>query len=146
MQVDTKPKPVVKSGWVINPQTRSIEPHVFGGLSSLYYALDCQHVDCVETRDFDVWVDDEALMGRPKFFFAVKGYPEPLAGRGFVLGRNAEGGSITPSISKSELERRIMFLLRDDLGNILRVHADRDPTPITLIGIEQWAMTGKEKP
>ena len=33
-----------------------------------------------------IWVDDEGLFNNPEGFFQFEGYPQPLAGKGVLLG------------------------------------------------------------
>ena len=59
-----------------------------------------------------VYVDDEGLLSLTENskFFEIKGYPQPLAGNGLVLGTNDEGESIEPSITLEELKGMVTFL------------------------------------
>jgi hypothetical protein len=43
-----------------------------------------------------VYVDDEGLFKATQRFFKLDGYPQPLAGKGLVLGSNDGGESVAP--------------------------------------------------
>ena len=61
-----------------------------------------------DSRDV-IYVDDEGLFN-PQGFFRVDGYPNPLAGKGLVLGTDSEGESIQPGMSLEDLENVIHFI------------------------------------
>lgn len=51
-----------------------------------------------------VYVDDEGLInGNPHGWFVLKGYGQPLKGKGLVLGTDVEGNSVAPTINLGAL-------------------------------------------
>ena len=56
-----------------------------------------------------IFVDDEGLFKDDQRFFMLRGYHEPLAGRGLVLGANAEGDTTSPKITMEKLTELISF-------------------------------------
>ena len=65
------------------------------------------HIDCttfasavVFENEDTLYIDDEGLWGATHFF-RIEGYPDPLAGRGLILGTNEDGESIA---AKSDIE------------------------------------------
>lgn len=63
-----------------------------------------------------VFVDDEGLLKDDPpctHFFLWKGYGQPLAGKGLILGCNDEGDSVEPTITLAQA--RAMVTFRDDI-------------------------------
>lgn len=56
-----------------------------------------------------VYVDDEGLLKRPKFFFRCPGYPEWLAGNGLIIGTGEQGESKSTELSLSEVKAQVLF-------------------------------------
>lgn len=62
------------------------------------------------TEDRDTcYVDDEGLINGTKEFFYFKGYPQPLAGNGLVIGIDSGGESVDVKTSAKELAEQISF-------------------------------------
>ncbi len=55
------------------------------------------------------YIDDEGLFRENIQFFEHYGYPQPLAGYGLVLGSNAAGESIEPTVTLEELKEVITW-------------------------------------
>jgi hypothetical protein len=60
-----------------------------------------------------VYVDGEGLLKDPKYFFILKHYPSPLAGRGLVLGVSRSGNTIATTLTIKTLTPLITYI--DDL-------------------------------
>jgi hypothetical protein len=104
---------VVANGFLIDPILRRILPHAYNGdYKSIYTAIHCTEFALAEfdirTRD-GVFVDDNGLLNRPHFFFSINGYPQLLAGKGLVLGTDAEGETVSPAVSLETLVRNVKF-------------------------------------
>ena len=106
------------TAYLINPETRSIEAvEMTGGadhLQDIYKLLDC---DLITTAHLDahdaIYCDDEGLMHGPVYqFFGIKGYPQPIAGRGLVVGVDAEGNDCAPRLSLADIKARTYFIER----------------------------------
>lgn len=88
---------------LIDPETREVsEVEIDPTSLDDYYRLigcDCFTAVTIDDQGTTVYVDDEGLFKGPSVFFLIKGYPQPLAGRGLVVGTDAEGNTIEPSVS-----------------------------------------------
>jgi hypothetical protein len=63
-----------------------------------------------------IYVDDEGLLNNPRYFFNYKGYDQPLAGRGLVLGVDREGDTIGTNLTIERLTPLISFSEHSVLG------------------------------
>ena len=102
---------------LIDPATRSatsIEVSRENFLKDLYAAIGCDLVErvCIEDeqgRTYEIWVDECGLFSIDPdevCMFSFEGYPQPLAGKGVLLGANAEfyeseDAPMTPEEAKS---------------------------------------------
>lgn len=57
-----------------------------------------------------IFVDDEGLLTPCDRFFMIAGNPQPLAGKGLVLGSNANGDTVAVKTSKAKVEDMVVFL------------------------------------
>lgn len=80
---------------LIDPFTQTIEAVDYSGkYEDIYTLLGCDLFTTVYTEMADtIYVDDEGLYVKDQKFFKLKGYPQPLAGRGLVLGSTDDGDS-----------------------------------------------------
>ena len=93
------------TGILIDPDTRTItEVEVKGNYQTIYKIIDAS---CFTTapviRDDEyttdgIYVDDNGLFTPDKKVWESDLYPEPLVGKGLIMGTDDEGESITPSI------------------------------------------------
>lgn len=101
--------------YLINPFDHTItQVEYTGTLDNIYELIQASPITTVGlsngTWDQDViYVDDEGLYRENQRYFLLRGYPQPLAGRGLVLGTNEEGDSVEPKISLPELRGLIMW-------------------------------------
>lgn len=104
---------------LINPFDKTIEEIEYSGdwkdISSL---LEC---DIFTTAYFDdtddsVYVDDEGLYVEDQAFFTIGNYPQPLAGRGLILGCNDEGDSVDCKTTLEEAKAMVEFLGNNPMG------------------------------
>lgn len=80
-------------------------------LPQIYKHLQCDVFTCVGMERGDtVYVDDNGLATGSPYHFIVDGYPQPLVGRGLVLGSDDEGESTDARISLDALKARITFM------------------------------------
>lgn len=61
-----------------------------------------------------MYVDEEGLLHAATHFLRVEGFPNPVAGKGYVLGTDEEGNSISPGTPFGDLWRRTSIAV----GNI----------------------------
>lgn len=100
---------------LIDPANQTITtvelPDTGDKLPAMNEHLQCDMFDVVTLPNGDtVYVDDEGLLKPLQHFFAVRGMPEPLAGRGLVVGTDNRGRSVTPTISLQELTEHVKFI------------------------------------
>ncbi|KUO58139.1 MAG: hypothetical protein APF80_11940 [Alphaproteobacteria bacterium BRH_c36] len=83
-------------------------------LAAIQNLLGCRIITAMPFGDHDtVYCDDEGLCGEPVYqFFGVKGYPNPVAGRGLVVGIDDEGYDTTPRATLAETKARTFFIER----------------------------------
>lgn len=108
MQVDQTP---LKRGFVIDPNTRGIYPAAIIEYKDVYPILGIDTFDIVQIDDTNcVFVDDEGLL-KPNAQFQIKGYPQPLAGRGFVLATDwSTGETISTTLSYEQVKGMVQWL------------------------------------
>lgn len=100
---------------LIDPANQTVTtvelPDTGDKLPAIYKHLQCDTFDAATLPNGDtVYVDDEGLLKPLQHFFAVRGMPEPFAGRGLVVGTDNRGRSITPTISLQELTEHVKFI------------------------------------
>ena len=81
---------------LIDPRTQTVTPLEINDWRDIAPALECDLFDVVQIRpNVSVYVDDEGLYKDDQCFFQLIHYPQPLAGRGLVLGFDPETGDST---------------------------------------------------
>ena len=96
-----------------------------GSIDTIYKHIACDVFTIVRFNDNGdvVFIDDDGLL-KPFTFadmFMVGDYPQPLVGSGLVLGTDASGESVQPSINLDQL-KKIVRLWPD--FNPMKVDAD----------------------
>lgn len=96
---------------LIDPFTETIEVVDYSGdwrdISTL---LDCDLFSTVYIDDEDtLYIDDEGLYVEDQRYFKWEGYPQPLAGRGLVLGCTPDGDSTDSSKTVSEIQDMVKW-------------------------------------
>lgn len=100
--------------YLIDPFKREVTTVQYNGdYHHIYALIDCECFDIarINAKGDGIFVDDEGLFKEEQAFFIVKGYGNPLAGKGLVLGSDDEGNSVSPHITLDELRSRVMFVL-----------------------------------
>lgn len=83
---------------------------IYEFLSDKDHKMDVHLFECVNIDGVNsIYVDEEGLLHNPKYFFSWRGYPQPLSGRGLILGCNDEGDSIGTTLTKKEVETLVKF-------------------------------------
>jgi len=98
--------------YLIDTPNRSItEVEYSGDYKHIYELIECSTFDCVRFDKGDaVFVDDNGLINGPVYnFFGFKGYPNPLAGKGLILGSDEEGETTAPSYPMSWYGDRLVW-------------------------------------
>jgi hypothetical protein len=113
----TEPKKClyVARGYLIDPKERKITHvhHDTRHYQEIYKLIDCEPspFTVVELPNRDViFVDDEGLLKEPRYFFTIKGYPQPLAGKGLVLGTGPDGQTVSAKMSFQELGEMVGYV------------------------------------
>lgn len=104
------------TGYLINPYNNTVTAvEVKGDYKAIYPLIDCQTFDVarVEKNGDGIYIDDEGLLTlTPETrFFTYEGYPNPLAGKGLMLGVNRAGGdSVNPKMTLAQVAAKVKFL------------------------------------
>ena len=100
----------------IDPRPPIIEVEYAGGFPEAYQLLSHpdREVTVIDAARFNngdaVYIDDEGLFNATSFFI-VDGDTIPLAGRGLLVGTDAEGGDTSPKTTIEELWMKVRFAL-----------------------------------
>lgn len=100
---------------LIDPANKAVTvvnlPDAGDNLPTIYKHLQCERFDAVALSNGDtIYVDDEGLLKAPLHFFAVRGAPQPYAGRGLVVGVDERGRSVAPATSLQHLTDNVKFI------------------------------------
>lgn len=99
--------------YLIDPTAQTVSQVEYdGNYKSIYKLIDCDTFTTVLLADDNdaIFVDDEGLLkDEPGPFFNLKGYPQPLAGKGLVLGADNEGESVEPTATLDQIKDMISF-------------------------------------
>ncbi len=105
--------------YLIDPFQQNVTEVEFNGDYREIYKLiacDCFTTVRINAQGDVIFLDDEGLLHGPTDFFKHDSYPDPLAGKGLVLGTDAEGDSVAPNISFEELKAQVQF------GDLVRIN------------------------
>ena len=106
---------------LIDPFTETIEVVDYSGdWQDISTLLGCSLFTTIDLGDNDIYdsdlgdsdtlyVDDEGLYVEDQRFFNLEGYPQPLAGRGLVLGYTSDGNSTDSSLTVSEIQDMVKW-------------------------------------
>lgn len=101
--------------YLIDPFKQTVtEVQYSGDYTEIYKLIDCDLFTTAQFNEFGdtVFVDDEGLIsGKYQEFFLINGYPQPLAGKGLILGCDNQGESVEPSITLDQAKALIDFPL-----------------------------------
>jgi hypothetical protein len=141
------------SGFLIDPATQSIAPWAYNGdyrtiRAALRIGASPFTIVSLPGRDC-IFVDDEGLLKPVDWFFAVKGYPQPIAGRGLVLGTDRKGESVSARTTLAELQRSILHLRIvgvDPIRFFAWEGAGAEMRAVTLEEVEAWIADRRPPP
>jgi hypothetical protein len=108
-------------GFLIDPFARTITVEPYDGdYRAIHQYIEAECFDAARlNREGDcVFVDDVGLLNEPEYFFRFDDR-DPYAGKGFVLGTDDEGESISPTLTLDELKARVRFYQLVRIGNIV---------------------------
>ena len=107
---------------LIDPVTETItEVEWNGDFHHIYKLIDCDTYDVARiNREGDgIFVDDEGLFKERQFFFWHSDYPQPLAGKGLLLGCDDQGESVAPHTTIEEVRSKVRFVIPLRINNEL---------------------------
>lgn len=91
-----------------------IEKNASVNIGHIYEHLKCDCFTCVGIdENNDVFVDDEGLLSLTPLskFFLYKGYPQPLAGNGLIVGiDHNDGDSVDTTLTIHEVAQNVIFM------------------------------------
>lgn len=100
---------------LIDPFTRTVsEVEYSGKYEQIYELVDCDTYDCVRINKYGdaIFVDDEGLIKeKEQKFFLHEDYPNPLAGKGLILGCDKEGESVEPHTTIGEVAAKVQWVV-----------------------------------
>lgn len=82
-------------------------------LKSMYEHIGCELVEVVNIGENDIYVDEEGLLNLlpTTNFFMWKGYPQPLAGNGLILGYDdSTGDSTDVTLTVEDVKNNVRFM------------------------------------
>jgi hypothetical protein len=84
-----------------------------GDYRSIYKLIDCRTFTTLRlnAQDDTLYLDDEGLltMTERSKFILFKGYPQPLVGKGLILGTDQHGESVEPTVSEGAARKLFNF-------------------------------------
>lgn len=107
-------------GFLINPFERTLTEVDYDGDFHSIYKL-CDYSTFVIVNDhplpqLDVFVDDEGLFKEAQAFFTWGDYPQPLSGKGLILGHDLSGESVAVDATYEQIKEALMFVEPLDCG------------------------------
>jgi hypothetical protein len=137
------------TAYLIDPATRSLKEVAYSGdYHDIYKLCDYSTFTTVElTTDHDTaFVDDEGLIKGPVYqFFGFKGYAQPLAGKGLILGTDDEGDSIAPKHDLAFYADRLVWIERlTDREWAVHEHGKKIGHVMNLAALEAYLGTGAQ--
>ena len=111
--------------YLIDPTAQTVDEVEYdGNYKSIYRFIDCGTFDCARFNEHGdgVFIDDEGLInGEQQQFFMIKGYPQPLAGKGLVLGCDMNTGeSADPHVTLEWLRENVVFVFPISINGQVR--------------------------
>lgn len=103
-------------GILINPEDRTVEMVEVedDNVNNIQAFIEAPLFDVVRLpHDDALYVDDEGLYTKHDYF-AIEGFPNPLAGRALVLGTDSEGYSTDPIHELMEIANMVKFISYED--------------------------------
>lgn len=104
--------------FLIDPKAQSItEVDYSGDHHDIYRLIDASTFDVVRLyRTGDgAYIDDEGLFKDEQHFWLHCNYPQPLAGRGLVLGVDEDGETVSPSVTLEQLREEVFFAVPEEV-------------------------------
>ena len=98
--------------FLIDPVAKTVTPVEYSGnFHDIYKLTDCDTFDVARLNHGDgIYIDDDGLFKDNQSFFVHADYPQPLAGKGLVLGVDDQGDSAAPVTTLAELIDKVVFV------------------------------------
>jgi hypothetical protein len=98
---------------LIDPFAQTVmEVEYDGDWQKISKIIGCQWFSTAGLRNGDtIYVDDEGMFAGETAFFRHNDYPQPLAGKGLILGTDDEGESVEPKLGVSDHASKITFVM-----------------------------------
>lgn len=79
---------MIMQAYLIDPKEKTVESCDYSGnWKEISDLIECRWFDVAGTDKYSVYVDDEGLCtNEDPHFFLIEGYPQPLVGKGLLLG------------------------------------------------------------
>lgn len=107
---------------LIDPFKQSITDVEYSGdYHDIYKLIGCETftIAPITHRGDAIFVDDEGLFKPDQAFFKHDGYPQPLAGKGLILGCDEDGETVEPTVTLEEMKAATQFLNHAQLTAIM---------------------------
>lgn len=104
--------------YLIDPAAQTIsEVEYTGHFTDIYQHIGADLFDVARLypNGDGAFVDDNGLSRDDLSFWFHRNYPQPLAGKGLLLGVDAEGDSIEPITDIETLRGDVVFVSRDEV-------------------------------
>lgn len=103
---------------LIDPFKQSItEVDYSGDYQDIYKLIDCDTftIAPISRLGDAIFVDDIGLFKPDQAFFKHAKYPQPLAGKGLILGCDEEGETVEPTVSLADVISAVRFVTIDEI-------------------------------
>jgi hypothetical protein len=96
---------------LIDPEARTVTlvEHE-GDYRNILKTIEVELFTCVKLDEKNIlFVDDEGLLHDPRYFFEIANYPQPLAGKGLILGTTDDGDSTDATLTLEQVKSAVRF-------------------------------------
>jgi hypothetical protein len=94
---------------LIDATERTITEVQIGDWQEIAPMLGASLFTCVGMQDNTLYIDDEGLLVQPESFFYIKGYSDPLATKGLIIGDDGMGGSKDTNLTVEDVQGMVRF-------------------------------------
>lgn len=107
-------------GILIDPFAKTVtQVETTGGIDEIYSFLKCELFTVVNLDDRNcVFLDDEGLFvpKEEQEYWSISGANQPYAGRGLILGTDADGDTAGASIPLEKIKSMVTFLDKEEIN------------------------------
>jgi hypothetical protein len=98
-------------GILIDPEKQEITAVDYSGnYKHIYDLIGCQTFELIYVENGNcLFVDEEGLLNNPKYFFVYKGYHQPLANKGVILGPEINEKTTDCTLTIEQVKSRVSF-------------------------------------